>query len=94
MSDPISIAGSAVGVVSLGISVLQGLVRYCSKYKNKDADVAALSSRCEALQSIFELLQPRLREIHHDPPVIAVLDNCITSCQSTLTRLLDQLQKL
>lgn len=33
MSDPLSIIGSAVGIVSLGITVVQGLVDYYAAFQ-------------------------------------------------------------
>lgn len=93
MSDPFSVAGSAVGVASLGISVLQGLINYCTKYRDKDGDVAALSQRCEGLRDIFELLGPRLHTAHHDPAITTLIERLVKACQNSLSSLNDQLQK-
>ncbi len=49
MTDPLSIGGSAVGIVALGITVCQGLFHYYSSCRDRSADVKALVSSLDGL---------------------------------------------
>lgn len=55
MSDPFSVAASAVSVVSLGIQVCQGLLSYYSDYKSYDDDIGSLCRKVEDLRSTLEI---------------------------------------
>ena len=56
MSDPFSVAGSAVGVISLGISVCQGLVTYCSQYKSFNDGISNMIRKVQGLNDILAAL--------------------------------------
>jgi hypothetical protein len=49
MADPISAAGTAVGIISLGLQVSQGLIKYYTHFKAHDKEIADTVSRSEAL---------------------------------------------
>jgi archaellum component FlaC len=51
MSDPFAVAGSAIGVVSLGITICQGLVSYYQDFKFQDEEIQT------AIQSLEDLAQ-------------------------------------
>ncbi|KAI0023788.1 ankyrin repeat-containing protein [Xylariomycetidae sp. FL0641] len=58
MGDPVSVAGSAVGVISLGIQVTQSLHDYYSAFRSQYSDI---NHTIERLGSLLELLE-RLRQ--------------------------------
>ena len=60
MGDPASIAGTAVGVVSLGLQVSQGLIEYYGQWKDFDADVTAMYASVEQLERGFRLVRENL----------------------------------
>jgi ankyrin repeat domain-containing protein 50 len=62
MSDPLSIAGGAVGVISLGIQVIQGLVTYLQEWKSQDADIATTVLHLEDLKRTLEHLNSVLND--------------------------------
>ncbi|KAK1654620.1 hypothetical protein BDP81DRAFT_86005 [Colletotrichum phormii] len=60
MADPLSIAGSAVGIISLGIQVAQSLYQFYSTAKGQHSDVARTLRKLQDLQSLLERL-----DTHH-----------------------------
>lgn len=53
MTDPLSIAGSVAGVVSLGILVTQSLVDFYKSYRSLDPKLAGIIDRLEGLAETF-----------------------------------------
>jgi hypothetical protein len=56
MSDPFSIAASAIGVVSLGIQVCNGLFIYYQDFKSQDEEISAVLLELGDLAQMLELL--------------------------------------
>ncbi|KAJ5338597.1 hypothetical protein N7452_005325 [Penicillium brevicompactum] len=54
MSDPFSVAGSAVGVISLGLSVCGKIVDYCRAYHGYDEDIRKVTVNAESLGEILQ----------------------------------------
>ena len=57
MSDPISIAASVAGLISLGITTSQSLVDFYASYKDIDSDLNGIMRRLESLLDIFRYLK-------------------------------------
>ncbi|KAH7129067.1 hypothetical protein EDB81DRAFT_808661 [Dactylonectria macrodidyma] len=82
MADPISLVGTAVGVISLGVQVCQGLYSYVESVQSrrKDLEVASYEIRhlIQAFQSLESLI-PRLEALPSlDVTTIDTLHSCIT----------------
>ncbi|KAK4456615.1 hypothetical protein QBC42DRAFT_56207 [Cladorrhinum samala] len=83
MSDPLSTAGSVVGIISLGIQVCNGLVSYLRSARGRKKDVTDALHEAETLipilYSLHELL-PRL------PPEISVtsIQKCLKDSEEQL----------
>ena len=82
------VAGTAVGVISLGIQVCQGIISYYEAYKGQDEkaadilqDVSTLSKTLEAMQNC--LSKPSLRQLD----TIAQAEDSIAVCASAVKRL-------
>jgi hypothetical protein len=56
MADPFSAAGSAVGVVALGLEVCKGLVWYIGKVKGEKQELSHISERLDELADVLENL--------------------------------------
>lgn len=56
MSDPFSVAGSAVGVISLGLTVCQGLLTYYGQYKSFHQETNDATSHLETLDCMLKVL--------------------------------------
>lgn len=68
MADPFSVASGAAGVISLGLTVFQGLITFHQGRKSKDEDVKialqGLDSLAQVLQHLHSVLtHGKLREI-------------------------------
>lgn len=53
MSDPLSVAGTAGGIASLGIEVCKGLVNYLTSLQGRNQDIADGLSTVRALLPSF-----------------------------------------
>ena len=70
MADPASIVGNAVGVISLGIQVCQGLVSYYHKWKPYDDDIAHLHTRIDGLRIPLKNLKHSLSKLSNSNAII------------------------
>jgi len=75
MSDPFSVASSAVGIISLGLQVTQGVVTYYSQFKAFDGDIAEISCKADGLHGILQALEVPLRKFENR--------QCSDSCSSS-----------
>lgn len=53
----LDVAGSAIGIVSLGITVIQGLCKYYYSWKDASADVMRTLKSLEGFSRILERIQ-------------------------------------
>lgn len=60
MGDPFSAAGTAVGIVSLGVQVCQGLISYYDKWKSFDDDIAQIQVKLNGLSMTLENLEKHI----------------------------------
>jgi hypothetical protein len=56
MSDPFSVSAGVVGVVSLGLTLAQGFLRYYGPWKDFDDDIRGFTTKVEGLLQILRLL--------------------------------------
>ena len=71
----------AIGIVSLGIQVCQGLLKYYDSWKDSRKDIAALCSSVESLSSILDQLEQTLTGTHETKSTIS---DCIEACRSSM----------
>ncbi|KAL9609925.1 MAG: hypothetical protein Q9167_005343 [Letrouitia subvulpina] len=62
MTDPISVAGSAVGIISLGLQVTQSLVSFYMSCKGQESDLNHTTKNLSDLEGILKSLNDALRE--------------------------------
>ncbi|KAJ5366755.1 hypothetical protein N7541_000696 [Penicillium brevicompactum] len=63
MADPLSVAGSAIGVLAYGMAVTNHLIDYFSAFKQQDTDVAKITQNSENVLSTLLALQTAIQ--HH-----------------------------
>lgn len=95
MSDPVSIAGTAAGLVSLGIQVIQSLVDFYNSYKSQDSALTALVERLECLSDIFQCLEKTLldRNIQtEEQSLVKSIEASIKKCDELIYELQEECQ--
>jgi len=96
MTDPFSMTGSAVDVVSLGITVFQGILQYYSSWKDCPEDVDNTCVMIKNIHDIFQSIVATLSTRAFDSETIAVVETSIESCRrgiSSLQKCLDKFHK-
>jgi len=90
MSDPFSVAGTAVGITSLGIQTCQILHRYYSQFKGFHEDIDDVIRQAEGLQGILDSLRQikeRVEVDNHAPS--SQLHIALKTCEEALEKLKD-----
>ncbi|KAI7158046.1 hypothetical protein KC349_g5195 [Hortaea werneckii] len=90
------VAGSAVGIASLGIQVCQGLLAYIDSWKDYGYDVAEARNSISDLHDTLVLLEDNLKTGGLDAKGAARVIDCVQSCKDGIQDLgkkLDDLQK-
>ena len=95
MQDPFSAAGSAVGIISLGITVAQGLYDYYSALHDQKSDIAHTTKKLSRLLEILESLNRIFEQRHFpaDDPRRPTITSCIEDCQELIEELREELDK-
>lgn len=82
MADPFSVAGSAVGVVSLGLAVCGTLVRYVQSIEGRHQAIKDTLSVIENLRLVFIVLKPSLESIDQQGDTAALpIHTCLVNCE-------------
>jgi hypothetical protein len=98
MTDPLSVAGSSVGVISLGLTICQGLIAYYGPYKSFNNEIEVFACRIEDLHGLLAALQIILSETHafnasSASETAKIACNVVRHCQQGLQRLDKMLHK-
>ncbi|MCJ1464603.1 hypothetical protein MMC07_003216 [Pseudocyphellaria aurata] len=92
--DPLSIAASAAGLLSLGITVCNGLLEYYSSWKDADEGVSRMYNSVEALTKTLILLNISIQHKSFNRDVVVRVEESITSTQGGLESLRKKLEKI
>ena len=87
-------AGTAVGIVSLSLTVLQGLINYYSAWKDCPSDVASMLATIENLRNIFSRIEAFEKDKDLDPALTAQLDDSMKRCEVGMTELKKELHNI
>lgn len=94
MSDPLSIAGSAVGIVSLGLAVCGEIVEYGRAYRHFDDDIQNMVIKAESLCVPLNTLEEIIKETEvTEPDAAADLFNKIMGINGCVKRIQDTLKR-
>jgi hypothetical protein len=94
MADPLSVTGSAVGIVSLGLTVCKGLSDFYASVRNSRSDVIVMCDSVEALSKTLTLIQKAIGRPGVDNEMTAVVRDSIASCEAGVERLQMKLVKI
>ena len=96
MGDPISVAGTAVGVISLGIQVTQSLVSFYNSYEGQDSDLTHTTDTLNSLLGIFQSLKKTLSDrkfLANEQDLVQNIETSINNCDDLIHELQDEVQK-
>ena len=98
MTDPLSVTGSAVGVISLGLTICQGLLAYYGPFKDYDEQMQDVSNRIKSFNSTLKALEDVLAKAQslsstQTAQSATVALDSIFNCQEGLKRLKNMLDK-
>ena len=96
MSDPLSVAASVVGLISLGITTSQSLVDFYSSYKDLDSDISGTMKRLESLLDIFRYLEETISNRKFQMDEQDLVDNIeasISECDNLIHELQVECEK-
>ncbi len=97
MTDPLSVAGSAAGLISLGVQVTESLVDFYNAYKDLDSDLVVITRKLECLLKIFYSLEKAIadRNFQEDErDLIRNIETSIRTCDELIQELQDECKKL
>lgn len=97
MADPLSIAASAAGLISLGIQVTQSLIDICDSYKNFDENLIHTAKRLEFLLEILKSLEKTISDPsfqNNERNLIKKIIISIESCDESIQELKNEWKKL
>lgn len=90
MGDPVSLTGTAVGIVSLGLTVCQGLVSYYNDFRAFSEDTRNVLEKLEDLKDVLEVLEDVLQshdDLRKDDAATRTAKRNIVTCKSGLEKL-------
>ena len=94
MSDPLSVAGSAVGIISMSLTVLQGLIQYYVSWKDYSQHVDRLVKSLQMFLQTLELLNETITGSCFEAKIVAHVEKSINSCQDGVNSLQKKLDKV
>jgi hypothetical protein len=95
MADPVSAAGTAIGVVSLGLSLCQGLTYYLHALRCRRVEIESTSRQVDCLRSAFVVIKEALPKLSSDhQSAREVIERCLLSCEDEIKRLAETLNEL
>ena len=96
MSDPLSVAGSVVGLVSLGIQVSERLVQFYTSVQDSRGDVQSTRAAIEELGIILKSITNAIgtKREQFSPEEVQLIESSVLSCQGGIERLEMKLNKI
>lgn len=92
--DPLSIAASATGLISLGITVCNGLLEYYSSWKDAEEEVSRMYNSIEALTKTLILIDLSIQHKSFNCDIVVRVEESIASTQRGLDSLRKKLEKI
>ncbi|KAF6809669.1 hypothetical protein CPLU01_15461 [Colletotrichum plurivorum] len=93
MSDPLSTAGSVVGVISLGLQVTQMLLKYYNDVKDQPSETHKTLQKISKLESLLDLIETELKPTPSDEILTNKVIDCMEVCRECLHELEEAAKK-
>lgn len=88
MVDPLSVAGLATGVVSLGLQVAGGITDYIEALNCRSQEILSVKQQNESLQRTLQVVETSLSQFRRDHQTATVaVRECLDLCKQELKAL-------
>jgi prophage DNA circulation protein len=88
MADPLSVAGLALAVVSLGLQVTVSITDYFDSLNSRDHDIASIRQQNETLRKTLQVIEISISRFQNDHRTATeALRECLNSCKEQLKAL-------
>lgn len=88
MADPLSLAGLAIGVASLGLQVCGGITTYLDAVQCREQEIASVRQQNEVLNSALQAVESSLSRLEPSYQIsTAAVLGCLESCKTELNAL-------
>lgn len=88
MSDPLSAAGSAVGIISLGLQVCGEIVSFCQAWRGFNEDIQNIAEKADGLLMPLRTLRQLIEDFRTtDPTIASDLEKKAMSIERAIKRL-------
>jgi hypothetical protein len=88
MADPISIVGTAAGLVSLGLQVYGGIKNYLNAVQSRQEDIAGVCRQVHVLKDALDAIEGSIQSRSvNDHTSVSVAVSCLQSCEIELNAL-------
>src|SRR5205809_5154796 len=94
MADPLSVSGSVTGLVSVGITLCQGLMQYYGSYRSCESDISTMLGSVSALSTSLTQLDNAIRSPMFRPDIVATIESSATVCRTGIAALEKKLNKI
>lgn len=85
MADPLSVAGLAAGVVSLGLQVSGGITAYIDALSCRDQEITSVRQQNDSLRKTLQVVETSLSRFQGDHQVAtAAVHECLDLCKIEL----------
>ncbi|CAI7614167.1 unnamed protein product [Penicillium glandicola] len=88
MSDPLSVAGTAVGIISLGLQVCGEIVSFCQAWRGFNEDIQNITEKADGLRMPLRALREMIEDFRTtDPTIASDLETKAMSIERAIKRL-------
>lgn len=88
MADPLSLAGLAIGVASLGLQVCGGITTYLDAVQCREQEIASVRQQNEVLNGALQAVESSLSRLEPSYQIsTAAVLGCLESCKTELNAL-------
>lgn len=94
MAEALGIASGVAGLVTLGITIFQGLIDYYASYKDANDSAKRMYASVEMLRKIFTTLHSSIKSPSLNQNIVSQVEESIDSCKSGLDCLEKKLEKI
>ena len=89
-----AVASSAAGLVSLGLTICEGLLNFYASWKGAEDDIKSMYSSVEVLTKVFICLRNSIQQTRFSKDIVAIVEESIATCKSGVEALKRKLSKI